>query len=108
MAQASKPVVHVFLQLDAKSSIVEKTLQQHLPELGHCCVRPLSRLRRRVDQRPSRCGAEHYAGAAATRKSIVPARAARGEKYRALLACFGQPALGYCGCVMGTPFLSQE
>jgi hypothetical protein len=34
MAQASKPVVHVFLQLDAKSSIVEKTLQQHLPELG--------------------------------------------------------------------------
>jgi hypothetical protein len=30
MAQASKPVVHVFLQLDAKSSIVEKTLQQHL------------------------------------------------------------------------------
>jgi hypothetical protein len=34
MAQAAKPVVHVFLQLDAKSSIVEKTLQQHLPELG--------------------------------------------------------------------------
>ncbi|MGB8298227.1 MAG: hypothetical protein WCG85_22625 [Polyangia bacterium] len=34
MAQGAKPVVHVFLQLDAKSSIVEKTLQQHLPELG--------------------------------------------------------------------------
>ena len=30
MAQGGKPVVHVFLQLDAKSSIVEKTLQQHL------------------------------------------------------------------------------
>ena len=34
LAQTSKPVVHVFLQLDAKSSVVEKTLQQHLPELG--------------------------------------------------------------------------
>jgi hypothetical protein len=34
MAQGAKPVVHVFLQLDAKSSVVEKTLQQHLPELG--------------------------------------------------------------------------
>jgi hypothetical protein len=34
LAQGSKPVVHVFLQLDAKSSAVEKTLQQHLPELG--------------------------------------------------------------------------
>jgi hypothetical protein len=34
MAQGAKPVVHVFLQLDTKSSVVEKTLQQHLPELG--------------------------------------------------------------------------
>src|SRR3954466_5774265 len=34
MAQTAKPVVHVFLQLDAKSSVVEKTLQQHLPELS--------------------------------------------------------------------------
>jgi hypothetical protein len=34
LAQGNKPVVHVFLQLDAKSSVVEKTLQQHLPELG--------------------------------------------------------------------------
>src|SRR3954469_20100611 len=34
MAQNAKPVVHVFLQLDAKSSVVEKTLQQHLPELS--------------------------------------------------------------------------
>ena len=33
-AQAGKPVVHVFLQLDAKSSVVEKTLQQQLPDLG--------------------------------------------------------------------------
>ena len=33
-AQGTKPVVHVFLQLDAKSSVVEKTLQQQLPELG--------------------------------------------------------------------------
>jgi len=31
-AQGTKPVVHVFLQLDAKSSVVEKTLQQQLPE----------------------------------------------------------------------------
>jgi len=34
MAQGAKPAVHVFLQLDAKSSVVEKTLQQQLPELG--------------------------------------------------------------------------
>jgi hypothetical protein len=34
LAQGAKPVVHVFLQLDAKSSVVEKTLQQQLPELG--------------------------------------------------------------------------
>jgi hypothetical protein len=34
LAQGNKPVVHVFLQLDAKSSVIEKTLQQHLPELG--------------------------------------------------------------------------
>jgi hypothetical protein len=34
MAQNAKPVVHVFLQLDAKSSVVEKTLQQRLPELS--------------------------------------------------------------------------
>jgi hypothetical protein len=34
MAQGAKPAVHVFLQLDAKSSVVEKTLQQHLPQLG--------------------------------------------------------------------------
>ncbi|HJX64010.1 MAG TPA: hypothetical protein VJ860_08660 [Polyangia bacterium] len=33
LAQGAKPVVHVFLQLDAKSSVVEKTLQQNLPEL---------------------------------------------------------------------------
>jgi hypothetical protein len=33
-AQASKPIVHVFLQLDAKSSVIEKTLQQQLPDLG--------------------------------------------------------------------------
>jgi hypothetical protein len=33
LAQNSKPVVHVFLQLDAKSSVVERTLQQQLPEL---------------------------------------------------------------------------
>jgi len=32
-AQAGKPVVHVFLQLDAKSSVVEKALQDRLPEL---------------------------------------------------------------------------
>ena len=34
IAQGSKPVVHVFLQLDAKSSAVEKTLQEHLPDLA--------------------------------------------------------------------------
>ena len=34
IAQGAKPVVYVFLQLDAKSSVVEKTLQQQLPELG--------------------------------------------------------------------------
>lgn len=34
LAQNAKPVVHVFLQLDAKSSAVEKTLQQHLPDLS--------------------------------------------------------------------------
>jgi hypothetical protein len=34
LAQDSKPLVHVFLQLDAKSSVVEKTLQQNLPELS--------------------------------------------------------------------------
>jgi hypothetical protein len=33
LAQNAKPVVHVFLQLDAKPSVVEKTLQQQLPEL---------------------------------------------------------------------------
>jgi hypothetical protein len=33
MAQNAKPMVHVLLQLDAKSSVVEKTLQQHLPGL---------------------------------------------------------------------------
>ena len=33
MAQNAKPVVHVFLHLDAKSSVVERTLQQHLPQL---------------------------------------------------------------------------
>jgi hypothetical protein len=34
MAQNAKPVVHVFLQLDAKSSVIEKTLRQQLPELS--------------------------------------------------------------------------
>ena len=34
MAQDAKPRVYVLLQLDAKSSVVEKTLKQHLPELG--------------------------------------------------------------------------
>jgi hypothetical protein len=34
IAQGGKPVVHVFLQLDAKSSAVERTLQEHLPELA--------------------------------------------------------------------------
>jgi hypothetical protein len=33
MAQASKPVVHVFLQLDAKSSVVEKTLHRSFQNL---------------------------------------------------------------------------
>jgi hypothetical protein len=33
-AQGGKPVVHVFLQLDAKSSVVEKTLQGRLSGLG--------------------------------------------------------------------------
>jgi len=34
LAQNAKPVLHVFLQLDAKSSVVEKTLQESLPELA--------------------------------------------------------------------------
>jgi hypothetical protein len=34
LAQSGKPVVHVFLQVDAKSSVVEKTLQGRLPGLG--------------------------------------------------------------------------
>jgi len=34
LAQAGRPVVHVFLPLDAKSSVVEKTLQARLPELA--------------------------------------------------------------------------
>lgn len=33
-AGAAKPTVHVFLQLDAKSSAVERTLRERLPELG--------------------------------------------------------------------------
>jgi hypothetical protein len=33
-AQTRKPVVHVFLQLDTKSSALEKILQQQLPDLG--------------------------------------------------------------------------
>lgn len=33
-AQARKPVVYVFLQLDVKSSAVEKALQEHLPDLA--------------------------------------------------------------------------
>jgi hypothetical protein len=32
-AQTGKPVIHVFLQLDAKSSALEKILQQQLPSL---------------------------------------------------------------------------
>lgn len=32
-AQSGKPVVHVYLQLDAKSSVVEKALRDHLPGL---------------------------------------------------------------------------
>jgi hypothetical protein len=31
---SSKPVVHVFLQLDVKSSVIEKSLQEHLPDLA--------------------------------------------------------------------------
>lgn len=34
VAQNARPVVHVFLNLDAKSSAVERTLQQHLPQLS--------------------------------------------------------------------------
>jgi hypothetical protein len=34
LAQAGKPVVHIFLQLDAKSAALEKMLQQQLPNLG--------------------------------------------------------------------------
>jgi hypothetical protein len=34
LADGNKPVVDVFLQLDAKSSVVEKTLQEHLPDLA--------------------------------------------------------------------------
>jgi len=34
LAQNARPVVHVFLHLDAKSSVVEKTLQQHLSQLS--------------------------------------------------------------------------
>jgi len=34
VAQSAKPVVHVFLQLDAKSSVIEKSLQQQLPALS--------------------------------------------------------------------------
>lgn len=33
MAEGNKPVVHVFLQLDVKASVLEKTLQAHLPDL---------------------------------------------------------------------------
>lgn len=33
-AQPAKPVVHVFVQVDAKSSALEKSLQQQLPELS--------------------------------------------------------------------------
>lgn len=33
-AQGGRPVVHVFLQLDAKSSVVEKSLQARLPGLA--------------------------------------------------------------------------
>jgi hypothetical protein len=33
-AQGNKPVVHVFLQVDAKSGALEKMLQQQLPALG--------------------------------------------------------------------------
>jgi hypothetical protein len=34
VAQGNKPVVDVFLQLDAKSSVLEKILQEHLPDLA--------------------------------------------------------------------------
>jgi hypothetical protein len=33
-AQASKPLLYVFLQLDAKSSAIERALQQHLPDVA--------------------------------------------------------------------------
>jgi len=33
-AQPRKPSVHVFLQIDAKSSVIEKALQEHLPSLS--------------------------------------------------------------------------
>ena len=33
-AQTGKPLLYVFLQLDAKSSAVEKALQQHLPDVA--------------------------------------------------------------------------
>ena len=33
LAQGAKPVVHVFLQLDAKSSVVEKTLHRSFQNL---------------------------------------------------------------------------
>ena len=32
-AEKAKPVLHVFLQLDAKSNVIEKTLREQLPEL---------------------------------------------------------------------------
>lgn len=34
VAEEARPVVYVFLQLDAKPNVVEKTLQQQLPELN--------------------------------------------------------------------------
>jgi hypothetical protein len=34
LAQSNKPAVSVFLQLDVKSSVVEKTLQEQLPDLA--------------------------------------------------------------------------
>jgi hypothetical protein len=33
IADGNKPVIHVFLQLDAKASVVEKTLRDRLPQL---------------------------------------------------------------------------
>jgi hypothetical protein len=33
IADGNKPVIHVFLQLDAKASVVEKTLRERLPQL---------------------------------------------------------------------------